>query len=265
MPKNYKVQTNDTLFKIAKDNDFFSISPLLLANQEIWPNLCDHPGALMEGMTIVIPDKKPKAVEQQTGTNASYICSKSAKQYFQLKIRDYFGEIKSVKDDVQLIINGGAVPFQDITNYDLKPVEYKEIKTINPLPDGKISNSSLKVITTSAINGKKNNIEIKLEIGGADPFIDPTVKGYSGKQSSHNSLIKALQKALLTLGLYDGDIDGDVAKSDTVTAVMRFQRDYMKMEPENEDFGLPTPGTCAILGIALGNYLGPNVQPIKYD
>lgn len=263
MAKNYKVKANESLLKIAKDNGFLSIDPILDTNADKWPYLSLHPNVLMEGMTILLPDKKSKKVDQSTGTQAVYTVKKAAKQFFTLKIEDQLGEIVSVKDDVKLFINGGSVPIVDKTNYDLKPVTIKVISTANPLPDGQIASAYLKIKFTSVLNGKVNEQQIDLEIGGIDPFLDPNANGYSGAASSSVSIKKAAQKLLMNLGCYAGDLDGDLDKADSVMALIRFQQKYLQMDERDDEYGKPGPKTCIGLGVQQGVVLGP-AQPIKY-
>jgi hypothetical protein len=261
MPSNYKVKKNETLFTIAKDKGFISIISILDANKESWPYLSIHPNALIEGMTIIIPEKKSKKVKQDTGTEVSYVVSKPKKLFLNLKIEDFYGEIKSVKDDVQLIINGNPIPFEDKTNYDIVPVEFKIISSKNPLPEGIIRNSSLKLTLTSPLNGMVSKKEIKLEVGGLDPIIDPD-GGRPNTETDHLATKMAIQKILSNLGYYDGKLDGDLNTPISILSISRFQNDFLQMTPADANFGKPTAQTCALLSFQQGISLGA-ANPIK--
>ena len=262
MPQKYQVKENETLHSIAKTNGFNSIDTIINANLDDWPYLAMHPNVLMTGMTLTIPDKKAKKLDQHTGTSVTYVSKKPAKQFLTLKIEDHLGEIKSVKDDIQLFINGGAVPLNDQTIYDIQPVKFKIIATANPLPDV-ISDSYLKIKFTSALNKLEHEEKITVDIGGVDPFLDPNNNGYNGKASKNIALRKAAQKLLLNLGCYNGELDGDLDKADSVVALMRFQSRYLQMSSDDEEYGRPGVKTCIGLGFSQGTFLGP-IQPINY-
>jgi hypothetical protein len=259
---NYKVKANETLVKIAKDNKFFTIEPILQANTEKWPQLATHHSVLAEGMTLIIPDKQAKKVDQATATSAVYTCKKKAEQHLSMKLYDPHGEIVSVANDVQLIINGSPVPITDQTNYDIEPVDYKIFATVNPLPDGAITSSSIKVNLTSVFSGQKIPTEIQINLGGLDPFVDPDA-GHTGKPSDNKALKIAVQKILRNLGYYQGDLDGDLDKSASYHAISSFQSKEMQMATDDPDYGKPSVSTCTILSVSHGMPLGP-ITPIKY-
>jgi len=262
MATKYIVKKNDTLAKIAKSNGFRCIDTIIEANRDRWPYLSMHPNVLIEGMAIMIPEKKKKKLEQPSGTSVAYTVKNAVKQFIQLKIEDIHGEIVDVANDVQLMINGTAVPIQDLTDYNMPLVEFITIATLNPLPEADISSASLKLKLTSPLSGNILQKEIKLEIGGLDPFLDPQ-GDYTGKQSESLSLKISTQKILTNLGYYRGDLDGDLEKSESIAAIRGFQMDVMQMSPSDEDFGKPSINTCIRLGIQQGISLGP-IQPIKY-
>ena len=261
MSKNYTVKENETLPKIARDNGFKSYETLIDANMDDWPYLFMHPNVLVAGMVIKIPDKKQKWIQQHSGTEVLYTVKKTVKEYLKLKIEDYYGEIESVLDDIQLLINGSSIPIKDMTNYDTDPVEYKIIATANPLPDQKISNASIKLNLKSPLSGNKSQKEIKLEIGGLDPFLEPASR-FNSKASNHDSIRKGAQKILTNLGYYKGELDADLEKPESTVALSRFQTEFMDMSPADDDYGKPSINTCICLGIQQGIILGP-IQPIK--
>lgn len=260
---NYKVKKNETLVSIAKDHDFRSMSSLIQANKKNWPLLSRHPYTLIEGMTIIIPDKVAKKVSQFTGTQATYIIKKLPKQYLNLKIGDPYGEINSVQDDVQLIINGATVPVVDNTDYNIPSIEFISISTKNPIPDEKISTAVLKLKLTSPGSGKINEKEIELEVGGLDPIIDPKSSDISSETDSKETKI-AIQKILANLGYYKGDLDGDLEKAESSMAITKFQSNYMTLNDPEIAIGKPDKNTCIALNIQYGMSSAP-VNPIKYD
>jgi hypothetical protein len=260
MSKNYKVNKNDTLASIARENGFKSIDTIINANLETWPYLSMHPNALIEGMMTAIPDKKVKKLQQHSGTDVTYIAKKQAKQYFNLQIEDIFNEIRSVEDDIKLMVNGSKIRIEDRTDKNIQPVVYKSFASKDPLPDEKINSASLQIKFTNPFTDKSEEIEIPLEIGGLDPIIDPA--GFSGEASSNIALKKAVQKLLMNLGYYEGDIDGDLENTGTILALTRFQTKFMEMSTDDEDFGKASINTLISLGISHGVQLIP-IQSIK--
>jgi len=262
MPTNYKVKNNETLSIIAKDNGFNSIKGIIKANNETWPYLSVHPNVLMEGMTIIIPDKKAKKTEQQSGSEATYIAYKPLKQQLSLSLDNSMGEIKSVTDEVKLIINGGSVPIIDQSDYRMGPVAKKiVITTKDPLPDGVITNSSLKLKFKSVFTNETIEKEIKLEVGGLDPIMAPDYKN-DGKETSDIAPKKAIQKILANLGYYIGEIDGDLNSPSSTIAIAMFQSYFMKEEDINGEYGLANEKTCYNITFKQGFQFGP-VQKIK--
>jgi hypothetical protein len=241
----YKVAKNETLSSIADKYNFKHWQPIYDATNEKWPGRITNPNIISEGMTIFIPEKKPKKVEQSDGTSVKYKSPIKQKQILRLCIKDSHNEIRNVKEDIVLKINGGVVEINDETIYGKNheiPVKYKTIATKKPLPDGLINNSSLEINLTLR-NGKKVKETIALEVGGLDPFIDPNT-ARDGKPADNIQANKAVQKVLKNQGYYFGEIDGDLTSQESVLALISFQ---LKNKLFSEHFGKPTDITLTTL------------------
>jgi LysM domain len=254
----YKVKKNESLSSIAHDHHFNRWQTLLNATNEKWPGRITNPDVIAEGMTIMIPEKKAKKVGQPDGTFSKYNLREKGKQILRLRIKDSFNEIKSVKNDIKLKINGGEAMIKDETNYYARPFKFKTISTANPLPDGMITNSSLELNLTLS-HGNKIKKTIKLEVGGLDPLAAPDAKK-DGKPTDHIQAKKSVQKILKNQGYYYGEIDGDLDKEESVRALGTIQ---MQKGLHNEKYGKPTSNTLTHLRVANGISL--DQQPIKHD
>jgi len=262
MPTKYKVKKNETLAIISKDYGFNNINTIIEANKESWPYLSLHHNVLIEGMTIVIPDIKAKKVDQRTSTEVIYTALRPYKQQLCLSLDNGAGEIKSVMDEVTLLINGRSVPFIDNSDYSSGSVTSTIlIVTKDPLPDGVITNSSLKLKFRSLFNHKVIENEIKLDIGGLDPIISPDFRN-DGKETDNIAPKKAIQKILANLGYYYSEIDGDLSSSASVVAISMFQNDFMNEDQINGEYGIANENTCYFLTFQQGNSMGP-IQKIK--
>ncbi|HTI07340.1 MAG TPA: LysM peptidoglycan-binding domain-containing protein [Puia sp.] len=254
MPEKYKVSENETLAQIANKKGF-NTNTLIKANPDIFSLV--SPEALAPDMGLLIPVKTNKKVPQLSGTKATYVLIKSPKQFLTINLEDANNEIQSA----ELFINGSSVAIKSVEESRQPP--YFTISTINPIPDDDISSSSIKLKMLSAITGKESEQEIKVEIGGLDPIIDPFVDPDNPHRETKNRRPKkAVQKILTNLGYYDGDIDGDLDKVESMIAISGFQNDFMPPERYENSYGIANFDTCVYLKMKQGNNLG-FIQPLQ--
>ncbi|MCX6270596.1 MAG: peptidoglycan-binding domain-containing protein [Bacteroidetes bacterium] len=252
MPTDYKVKVKDNLPDIGKEQ-LFSVESLIKENVDKWPDLYKNPEVLMDGMTILIPDRKAGEQSQSTGTIAKYQVAVPPKHYLRLSIKDPWGAL--VPEKTKLFI--GSAGAADAGGVEIKKVLYNDsdpskrmlvIQTVKELPQpiSSIASASLELTLYSTSGIKKKVKEtIKLHIGELSPILDPN--DYKSEKEKHSpKAIMAVQKILTNLGYYvtkkkQGDrevvvnqIDG-IYNSATEAAITSFQMDIKRDYEETGD------------------------------